>query len=34
MDFDPAEIAHVPTTGVREAHEAPLVIASDESLKG
>jgi ureidoglycolate lyase len=34
MEFDPAEIAYVPTTGVREAHEAPLVAASDESLKG
>ena len=34
MDFDPAEIAYVPTTGVRRAHEAPLVAASDESLEG
>ncbi len=34
MDIDAAEIAYVPTTGVRQAHEAPLVIASDATLKG
>jgi ureidoglycolate lyase len=34
MDFDMAEIAYVPTTGVRKVHETPLVLASDESLKG
>ncbi len=34
MDFDPAEIAYVQTTGVRNAHETPLVDATDETLKG
>jgi len=34
MNFDPADIAYVPTTGVRRAHEAPVRIASDASLKG
>src|SRR5579864_6489504 len=38
MDFNPAEmaaeIAYVPTTGLRRLHEAPLVVASDETLKG
>ena len=34
MDFDPTEIAYVPTTGVRRVHETPLVVATDESLKG
>jgi ureidoglycolate lyase len=34
MDFDPDEIAYVPTTGVRKAHESPLVAATDETLKG
>jgi len=34
MQFDPAEIAYVPTTGVRRAHEAPLVAASDDTLQG
>jgi len=34
MSFDPGEIAYAPTTGVRRAHETPLVLASDESLKG
>ncbi len=32
MDFDPGEIAYVPTTGVREVFETPLVLATDESL--
>jgi hypothetical protein len=34
MHFDPAEIAYVPTTGVRRVHEAPLVAASDDTLHG
>lgn len=34
MDFDPAEIAYIPTTGVRKVFETPLVQASAESLKG
>jgi ureidoglycolate lyase len=34
MDFDPGKIGYVPTTGVRRMHETPLVVASDESLKG
>lgn len=34
MEFDPAEIAYVPTMGVRRMHETPLVTASDDSLKG
>ena len=32
MDLD--VIAYRPTTGVRRTHETPLVVASDESLKG
>ena len=34
MDFDLTEIAYIPTTGVRRVHETPLVVASDEALKG
>jgi hypothetical protein len=34
MKFEPSEIAYLPTTGVRRAHELPLVLATDESLKG
>jgi ureidoglycolate lyase len=34
MDIDPAEIAYVPTTGVRRVHETPVVVASDSTLKG
>ncbi len=34
MEFDLSEIAYVPTTGVRRAHETPLVVATDESLEG
>ena len=34
MDFDPNQIAYAPTTGVRETHEAPLVQADDQNLKG
>lgn len=34
MDFDPTEFAYVPTTGVRRAHETPLVAASNHSLEG
>jgi ureidoglycolate lyase len=34
MDFDPAEIAYVPTTGVRRVHETPLVVATERSLEG
>jgi ureidoglycolate lyase len=31
---NPAEIAYVPTTGVRRLHEAPLVLATEQSLEG
>lgn len=34
MDFDPGEIAYVPTTGVRAVCETPLVLADDDNLKG
>jgi ureidoglycolate lyase len=34
MELDLAEIAYIPTTGVRQAHETPLVAATDESLAG
>jgi len=34
MDFDPADIHYVPTTGVRRAHLAPLVVASAANLEG
>ena len=34
MDIDPAEIAYVPTTGVRRVHETPVIVASDRTLKG
>jgi hypothetical protein len=33
-DFDATEIAYVPTTGVRQVRETPLVAATDENLKG
>jgi hypothetical protein len=33
-NFDPAEIAYIPTTGVRRAHETPLIAASDQTLQG
>jgi ureidoglycolate lyase len=34
MDFDPDEIAYVPTIGARRAHDTPIVAASDDTLKG
>ncbi len=34
MDFQPNEVAYVPTTGVRRLHLTPLVEATDESLEG
>src|SRR5436190_3032119 len=34
MNFDPAEIAYVPTTGVRRIYETPLLAASDSDLEG
>jgi ureidoglycolate lyase len=34
MEFDLSEMAYVPTTGVRRAHETPLVAASDAALEG
>src|SRR5271167_2298566 len=34
MDFDPTEISHTPTIGVRRMHETPLVAASESSLSG
>ena len=34
MDLETIEFAYAPTTGVREAHETPVVVATDENLKG
>jgi len=34
MDIDLSHIAHVPTVGARRVHEAPLVAASDDNLRG
>ena len=34
IGIDPADIAYVPTTGVRHLHKAPAVLASDETLEG
>ena len=34
MRFALSEIAYVPTTRVRRAHELPLVVATDQSLEG
>jgi hypothetical protein len=34
MDFDPAEIAYLPTTGVRRTHQTELVAASELTLEG
>ncbi len=34
MDIAQWEIAYVPTTGVRQAHETPIVVATDASLMG
>ena len=34
MDIAQWEFAYVPTTGVRQAHETPIVIATVASLKG
>lgn len=34
MDFDPAVSAYVPTTGVRQVHETPVVVATERSLAG
>jgi ureidoglycolate lyase len=34
MDIDLADIAYVPTTGVRRVHETPLVAATAKSLDG
>jgi len=34
MDFDAAEIAYAPSTGVRAVCETPVVIATEESLEG
>jgi ureidoglycolate lyase len=34
MDIDPPEIAYISTTGVPRIHEAPLIVASDTTLKG
>jgi hypothetical protein len=34
MDIDKAAIAYRPTTGVRRAHEVPLVVADAQSLAG
>ena len=34
MDVEDMEFAYTPTTGVREVHETPVVLATNESLKG
>src|ERR1700686_1511871 len=34
MEFDPAQIAYVPTTGVRRVHETLLVAATDHTVEG
>lgn len=34
MDINPAELSYVLTTGVRRRHDAPLVLAIEENLKG
>jgi ureidoglycolate lyase len=34
LEFDGHEIGYVPTTGVKEVHETPLVAATAEALKG
>jgi len=34
MEFDAEALAYRPTTGVRRVHEAPLVVASEQSLRG
>jgi ureidoglycolate lyase len=34
MDIDAMEFAYAPTTGVRQAHETPAVLATNETLKG
>jgi len=34
MEFDSSVIAYKPTTGVRRLHEAPVVVADDDNLKG
>ena len=34
MDIDQSDFAYVPTTGVRSAREAPLVQATEDSLRG
>jgi len=34
MEFDSDSVAEAPSTGVRRIHEAPLVAATDESLRG
>jgi len=33
-DFDTADIGYIPTTGVTRVHDTPVVVASDETLKG
>lgn len=34
MDIELSDLAYTPTTGVRRAHTAPLVVASETTLKG
>jgi len=34
MDIQTLEFAYAPTTGVRDVHETPVVLATDENLKG
>jgi ureidoglycolate lyase len=34
MEFNPSQIAYRPTTSVRRWHETPLVLATDDNLRG
>ena len=34
MDFDRTDVAYLPTTGVRQLHETPLVVATEDRLAG
>jgi hypothetical protein len=34
MDVSLPDVAYVPTTGVPRIHEAPLIVATDTTLKG
>jgi ureidoglycolate lyase len=34
MEFDPTQLSYRPSTGVRRWHETPLLLATDENLRG